>query len=64
MNQTQKNVQSTKVEQIPFKIAEYPEMRGKNVQDIYISTYDVRKVHSLTKMDNSQPDPNKETNTS
>ena len=38
MNQTQKNVRSTKVKRVPFEIAEYPEMRGKKVQDIYIST--------------------------
>ena len=44
MNQTQKNVRSTKVKQVLFKIPEYPEMRGKKVQDIYISTYDVRKT--------------------
>jgi len=41
MNQTQKNVRSTKVKQFPFEIAKYPEMRGKKVQEIYISTYDV-----------------------
>jgi len=44
MNQTQKNVQSTKVKRVPFKIPKYPEMKGKKVQDIYISTYDVHKT--------------------
>ena len=44
MNQTRKNVQSTKVKQVPFEIAEYPEMKGKKVQDIYIATYDVRET--------------------
>ena len=39
-----KNVQSTKVKRVPFEIAEYPEMRGKKIQDIYISTYEVRKT--------------------
>ena len=44
MNRTQKNVQSTKVKQVPFEIAKYPEMKGKKVQDIYIATYDVCKT--------------------
>jgi len=44
MNQNQKNVQSTKVKQVPFEIAEYPEMRGKKILDIYISTYKVRET--------------------
>jgi hypothetical protein len=44
MNQTRKNVRYTKVKQVPFKIAEYPEMKGKKVQDIYIATYDVRET--------------------
>ena len=44
MNQTQKNVQSTKVKQVPFEISKYPEMKGKKVQDIYIATYDVHKT--------------------
>jgi hypothetical protein len=41
MNQARKNVRSTKVKQAPLELAEYPEMRGKKVQDIYISTYEV-----------------------
>ncbi len=44
MNQARNNVQSTKVKQAPLELAEYPEMRGKKVQDIYISTYEVRKT--------------------
>ena len=32
------------MKQVPFKIAKYPEMRGKKVQDIYISTYNVRET--------------------
>jgi hypothetical protein len=44
MNQTRKNVQSTKGKQVPFEIAEYPEMRGKKVQDIYISTYNIHET--------------------
>ena len=44
MNQNQKNVQSTKTKLVPFKIAEYPEMRGKKIQDIYIKTADVRET--------------------
>ena len=44
MNQTCKNVQSTKVKQVPFEIAKYPEMRGKKIQDVYISTCEVRKT--------------------
>jgi hypothetical protein len=45
MNQARKNVRSTKVKQAPLELAEYPKMRGKKVQDIYISTY---KVHETT----------------
>ncbi len=44
MNQARKNVRSTKVKQAPLELAEYPEMRGKKVQDIYLSTYEVRKT--------------------
>ncbi len=45
MNQARKNVRSTKVKQAPLELAEYPEMRGKKVQDTYrISTYEVRKT--------------------
>ena len=44
MNQNRKNVHSTKVKRVLFEIAEYPEMRGKKVQDVYISTYKVRKT--------------------
>jgi hypothetical protein len=64
MNQTRKNVQSTKVKRVLFEIAEYPEMRGKKVQDIYILTYNVRKTMFSDKLDKSQPYPNKETITS
>jgi hypothetical protein len=44
MNQARKNVQSTKVKRAPLELAEYPEMRGKKVQDIYISTYEVHET--------------------
>ncbi len=44
MNQARKNVRSTKVKQAPLELAKYPKMRGKKVQDIYISTYKVRKT--------------------
>ena len=44
MNQTRKNVRSTKTKRVPFEIAEYPEMKGKKVQDVYIKTYDVRET--------------------
>jgi hypothetical protein len=33
------------VKRVPFEIAEYPEMRGKKIQDVYISMY---KVHETT----------------
>ena len=36
MNQTRKNVRSTKTKQVLFEIAEYPEMKGKKVHDVYI----------------------------
>jgi hypothetical protein len=44
MNQARKNVRSTKAKQAPLELAEYPEMRGKKVQDIYISTYEVHET--------------------
>ena len=44
MNQTRKNVRSTKTKQVPFEIAEYPEMKGKKVHDVHIKTYDVRET--------------------
>ena len=44
MNQTRKNVRSTKTKQVPFEIAEYPKMKGKKVHDVYIKTYDVRET--------------------
>ena len=44
MNQNQKNVRSMKVKQVPFEIAVYPEMRGKKIQDVYISAYKVCKT--------------------
>ena len=44
MNQTRKNVRSTKTKQVPFEIAEYPEMNGKKVQNVYINTYNVRET--------------------
>ena len=36
MNQTRKNVRSTKTKQVLFEIAEYPEMKEKKVHDVYI----------------------------
>jgi hypothetical protein len=47
MNQTRKNERSTKVKRVPFETTEYPEMRGKKVRDIYISTYDVQETTFL-----------------
>jgi hypothetical protein len=44
MNQARKNVWSTKVKLAPLELAEYLKMRGKKVQDIYISTYEVRET--------------------
>ena len=32
------------MKRVPFEIAEYPEMRGKKIQDVYISTYEVCKT--------------------
>ena len=33
-----------KVKQVLFEIAEYPEKKGKKIQDMYISMYKVRKT--------------------
>ena len=37
MNQNRKHVQSTKVKQVPFEVAQYLRMKGKKIQDVYIS---------------------------
>ena len=29
---------------VPYKIAEYPEMKGKKVQDIYKKTYNIQET--------------------
>ena len=44
MNQNKKNVRSTKTKQAPFEIAEYPEMKGKKVQNLHIKIYNVRET--------------------
>jgi hypothetical protein len=47
MNQARKNVRSTKVKGAPLELAEYPKIGGNKVQDIYISTYEVRETTFL-----------------
>ena len=44
INQNRENVRSTKTKQVPFEIAEYPKMKGKKVQGVYIKTYNVRET--------------------
>ena len=44
MNQNRKNVRSMKTKRVPFEIADYPKMKGKKVQDVYIKTYDVHET--------------------
>ena len=63
MNQNQKNVRSTKVKRVLFEITEYPEMRGKKIQDVYISMYKVHKATFSDQTGQSQPDQNVATNT-
>ena len=43
MNQTRKNVRSTKSKQ-PFEQANAASLRGKKVQDLYVNVYDVRET--------------------
>eukprot|EP00956_Cyclotella_meneghiniana_P040900 scaffold208759_cov72-Cyclotella_meneghiniana.AAC.1 len=44
MNQTRKNVRSTKPKPKPFEEANTTQMRGKKVQDIYTKVYDARET--------------------
>ena len=44
MNQTRKNVRSTKSKPTPFEESNTTSMRGKKVQDVYIKTYDPRET--------------------
>ena len=44
MNQTRKNVRSTKPKPTPFEESNTTSMRGKKVQDVYIKTYDPRET--------------------
>eukprot|EP00804_Cyclotella_cryptica_P020074 CCRYP_014880-RH/>CCRYP_014880-RH protein AED:0.12 eAED:0.12 QI:0/-1/0/1/-1/1/1/0/1096 len=44
LNQTRKNVRSTKHQAAPFQQANSASLRGKKVQDIYTSVYNVRET--------------------
>jgi hypothetical protein len=63
MNQTRKNVRSTKAKQ-PFEQANATSLRGKKIQDLYVNVYDVQETYSLTKLVSFPPAPCAATNTS
>jgi hypothetical protein len=44
MNQTRKNVRSTKAKQTPLEIFDTSQLHGKKVREIYTTMYDVRKT--------------------
>ncbi len=44
MNQTCKNVHSTKVKQTPLETCDTSQLHGKKVRDIYTTMYDVRET--------------------
>jgi hypothetical protein len=44
MNQTRKNVPSTKAKRTPLETCDTSQLHGKKVRDIYTTMYDVRKT--------------------
>ncbi len=44
MNQTRKNVRSTKAKQTPLETCDTSQLHGKKVRDIYTTIYDVRET--------------------
>ena len=44
MNQTRKNVCSTKPRSTPFEMCDISKLRGKKVRKVYIKVYDVHKT--------------------
>jgi hypothetical protein len=44
LNQTRKNVRSTKAKPMPLETCDTSQLRGKKVQDIYTETYRVRET--------------------
>jgi hypothetical protein len=44
LNQTRKNMQSTKEKSAPLETCDTSQLRGKKVQDVYTQTYMVRKT--------------------
>ena len=64
LNQTRKNVRSTKLKARPFEKKEAATLRGKKVWEVYTKVYDFCNTVFQTKQDNLLPDPNEATNTS
>ncbi len=44
MNQTRKNVRSTKAKQTPLETCDTSQLHGKKVRDIYMTMYDVQET--------------------
>ena len=44
LNQTRKNVRSTKPKPVPFETSKSNQLRGKKIQDIYLKVYDVKET--------------------
>jgi hypothetical protein len=64
LNQTRKNVCSTKRKTAPFEQANVASLHGKKIRDIYATVYDERKLSTVTKPANFPHVPSAETNTS
>ena len=47
MNQTRKNVRSTKAKRTPLETCDTSQLHSKKVRDIYTTMYDVRKTMFL-----------------
>ena len=44
LNQTRKNVRSTKAKPVPFEATNSNQLKGKKIQDIYLKVYDVKET--------------------
>ena len=44
MNQTRKNVRSTKLKAVPMEVCDTSKLKGKKERDVYTKVYDVRET--------------------
>ncbi len=64
LNQTRKNVRSTKAKTAPLETCDTSQLQGKKVRDVYTETYMVRKTMFSNQQANSPHILNKATSTS